>query len=85
MSACKHLADLLKICSVLPVLVIMPAFADDGAPFTLTDGYVFQNQSQGAVGAGDPAYENAGGLTITYGANLPADGIVNNVSFINNS
>ena len=85
MSAYKRLTDLVKICSVLPALAIMPAFADDGAPFTLTDGYVFQNQSQGAVGADDPAYENAGGLTITYGANLPADGIVNNVSFINNS
>ena len=85
MSAYKRLTDLVRICSVLPALAIMPAFADDGAPFTLTDGYVFQNQSQGAVGAGDPAYENAGGLTITYGANLPADGIVNNVSFINNS
>ena len=85
MSAYKRLTDLVKICSVLPALAIMPAFADDGVPFTLTDGYVFQNQSQGAVGAGDPGYENAGGLTITYGANLPADGIVNNVSFINNS
>lgn len=85
MSAYKRLTDLVKICSVLSALAIMPAFADDGAPFTLTDGYVFQNQSQGAVGADDPAYENAGGLTITYGANLPADGIVNNVSFINNS
>ena len=85
MSAYKRLTDLVKICSVLPALAIMPAFADDGAPFTLTDGYVFQNQSQGAVGADNPAYENAGGLTITYGANLPADGIVNNVSFINNS
>lgn len=29
MSRYKHLADLLKICSVLPALAVMPAFAED--------------------------------------------------------
>ena len=75
MSRYKHLADLLKICSVLPALAVMPAFA----AVDITEGQVIENQTNN-----DDANQNAAGLTITYGDSLTTSG-VNNVTFNNNS
>lgn len=75
MSRYKHLADLLKICSVLPALAVMPAFA----AVDITEGQVIENQTNN-----DGANQNAAGLTITYGDSLTTSG-VNNVTFNNNS
>ena len=75
MSRYKHLADLLKICSVLPALAVMPAFAT----VDITEGQVIENQTNN-----DGANQNAAGLTITYGDSLTTSG-VNNVTFNNNS
>lgn len=75
MSRYKHLTDLLKICSVLPALAVMPAFAT----VDITEGQVIENQTNN-----DGANQNAAGLTITYGDSLTTSG-VNNVTFNNNS
>ena len=72
MSRYKHLADLLKICSVLPALAVMPAFAT----VDITEGQVIENQTNN-----DGANQNAAGLTITYGDSLTTSG-VNNVTLL---
>lgn len=51
MSTYKHLADLLKICSILPALAIMPAMAED---FTSTSR-VSLNGVEKAIGGEDTA------------------------------
>ncbi len=55
MSRYKHLADLLKICSVLPALAVMPAFA----AVDITEGQVIENQTNN-----DGANQNAAGRTV---------------------
>ena len=71
----KHLADLLKICYVLPALAVMPAFAK----VDINEGKVIENQTNN-----EGANQNDEGLTITYGDSLTTSG-VNNVTFNNNS
>lgn len=74
MASYKHLTDLLKICSVLPALAIMPAVAS----VEITDGQTITGQINN-----DSDNQNAAGLTITYGDSLTTDG-VNNVTFSDN-
>ena len=74
MATYKHLTDLLKICSVLPALAIMPAVAS----VEITDGQTITGQINN-----DSNNQNAAGLTITYGDSLTTDG-VNNVTFSDN-
>ena len=74
MATYKHLSDLLKICSVLPALAIMPAVAS----VEITDGQTITGQINN-----DSNNQNAAGLTITYGDSLTTDG-VNNVTFSDN-
>ena len=74
MATYKHLSDLLKICSVLPALAIMPAVAS----VEITDGQTITGQINN-----DSHNQNAAGLTITYGDSLTTDG-VNNVTFSDN-
>ena len=74
MATYKHLSDLLKICSVLPALAIMPAVAS----VEITDGQTITGQINN-----DGNNQNAAGLTITYGDSLTTDG-VNNVTFSDN-
>ena len=74
MATYKQLTDLLKICSVLPALAIMPAVAS----VEITDGQTITGQINN-----DSNNQNAAGLTITYGDSLTTDG-VNNVTFSDN-
>ena len=76
MSTYKHLADLLKLCSVLPALAIMPAMA---TTVDISSDTVIENQTNS-----DSTNQNAAGLTLSYGDKLSADG-ANNVVFKNNS
>ena len=76
MSTYKHLADLLKLCSVLPALAIMPAMA---TTVDISSDTVIENQTNS-----DSNNQNAAGLTLSYGDKLSADG-ANNVVFKNNS
>ena len=76
MATYKHLTDLLKICSVLPALAIMPAMA---TTVDISDDTVIENQTNS-----DESNQNAAGLTLSYGDKLSADG-ANNVVFNNNS
>lgn len=76
MSTYKHLADLLKLCSVLPALAIMPAMA---TTVDISSDTVIENQTNSVS-----TNQNAAGLTLSYGDKLSADG-ANNVVFKNNS
>ena len=46
MSNHKHLADLLKVCSILPALAIMPAMAEGADVQSITDGASEQSVTQ---------------------------------------
>lgn len=76
MSTYKHLADLLKLCSVLPALAIMPAMA---TTVDISSNTVIEDQTNSVS-----TNQNAAGLTLSYGDKLSADG-ANNVVFKNNS
>ena len=76
MATYKHLTDLLKICSVLPALAIMPAMAKT---VDISDDTVIENQTNS-----DGSNQNAAGLTLSYGDKLSTNG-ANNVKFNNNS
>ena len=76
MATYKHLTDLLKICSVLPALAIMPAMA---TTVDISDDTVIENQTNS-----DGSNQNAAGLTLSYGDKLSTNG-ANNVVFNNNS
>lgn len=55
MSNTKHLADLLKVCSILPALAIMPAMAEvnvvegDGTPVEVLEGQMDQKADGGRI------------------------------------
>lgn len=76
MATYKHLTDLLKICSVLPALAIMPAMA---TTVDISSDTVIENKTNS-----DSNNQNAAGLTLSYGDKLSTDG-ANNVVFKNNS
>ena len=76
MATYKHLTDLLKICSVLPALAIMPAMAKT---VDISDDTVIENQTNS-----NGSNQNAAGLTLSYGDKLSTNG-ANNVKFNNNS
>lgn len=69
MSRYKHLADLLKICSVLPALAVMPAFAED--PVLNNDNLAQDNQIySGTIEKQYATSTNRGGaVTIDYSTN----------------
>ena len=78
MSNTKHLADLLKVCSILPALAIMPAMADvERIVVTPEDGEVVLNH--GISGA--TADTDGGAVEVKVGAQLSINGGV----FENNS
>ncbi len=72
MSTYKHLADLLKICSVLPVLAVMPAMAEDN--------FAIENQIYNGLIEGNVNKDSTrgGAITINYNTNgvTVADGTV---------
>ncbi len=72
MSTYKHLADLLKICSVLPVLAVMPAMAEDN--FAIED-QIYNGLIEGNVNKDET---RGGAITINYNTNgvTVADGTV---------
>lgn len=69
MSRYKHLADLLKICSVLPALAVMPAFAEDAV---LNNNNLAQD-NQIYSGTTENQYatntDRGGAVTIDYSTN----------------
>lgn len=69
MSRYKHLADLLKICSVLPALAVMPAVAED--PVLNNDNLAQDNQIySGTIEKQYATSTNRGGaVTIDYSTN----------------
>lgn len=69
MSRYKHLADLLKICSVLPALAVMPAFAEDAV--LNNDNLAQDNQIySGTIENQYATSTNRGGaVTIDYSTN----------------
>lgn len=82
MSRYKHLADLLKICSVLPALAVMPAFAEDAV---LNNNNLAQD-NQIYFGTIENQYatsKNLGGaVTIDYSTNDVS--VADNAIFQNN-
>ena len=67
MSNTKHLADLLKVCSILPALAIMPAMAD--LPNTTGNAWVFGDLNLGALTSGSVV----GGRYVSVNANKVND------------
>ncbi len=72
MSKYKHLADLLKICSVLPALAVMPAFAEDNLA---VENQIYSGVMEGNVNTDGT---RGGAITINYNTNgvTVADGTV---------
>lgn len=72
MSKYKHLADLLKICSVLPALAVMPAFAEDNLA---VENQIYSGVIEGNVNTDGT---RGGAITINYNTNgvTVADGTV---------
>ena len=82
MSRYKHLADLLKICSVLPALAVMPAFAEDAV--LNNDNLAQDNQIySGTIENQYATSTNRGGaVTIDYSTNDVS--VADNAIFQNN-
>lgn len=82
MSRYKHLADLLKICSVLPALAVMPAFAEDAV--LNNDNLAQDNQIYfGTIENQYATSKNLGGaVTIDYSTNDVS--VADNAIFQNN-
>lgn len=82
MSRYKHLADLLKICSVLPALAVMPAFAEDAV--LNNDNLAQDNQIySGTIEKQYATSTNRGGaVTIDYSTNDVS--VADNAIFQNN-
>ena len=78
MSNNKHFADLLKVCSILPALAIMPAMADeakigaDSYP-TLFEALSVAQSIPGSVVTLTGTVSNGSGKTIAEGADLTVD------------
>lgn len=75
MSKYKHLTDLLKICSVLPALAILPAFADNMA----ADGQEYSGIVENFVNSDST---RGGAITINY--NTPNVSVADGTLFRNN-
>ena len=73
MSNTKHLADLMKVCSILPVFAVMPAMAEDlrlvvDSEQTVTTGISNSYYSDGRKGGGAIEVLSDGVLTVAGGA-----------------
>lgn len=82
MSRYKHLADLLKICSVLPALAVMPAFAEDAV--LNNDNLAQDNQIYSGTIENQYATstDRGGAVTIDYSTNDVS--VADNAIFQNN-
>ena len=82
MSRYKHLADLLKICSVLPALAVMPAFAEDAV--LNNDNLAQDNQIYSGTIENQYATstDRGGAVTIDYSTNGVS--VADNAIFQNN-
>lgn len=82
MSRYKHLADLLKICSVLPALAVMPAFAEDAV--LNNDNLAQDNQiySETIENQYATSTDRGGAVTIDYSTNDVS--VADNAIFQNN-
>ena len=71
MSNTKHLADLLKVCSILPALVVMPAMAETEVieeRIQLTSDKVYQTDvlASGISGASGAVFDVAAGANLVF-------------------
>lgn len=72
MSNTKHLADLMKVCSILPIFAVMPAMAEDlrlvvDSEQTVTTGISNSHYSNGQRGGGAIEVLSNGVLTVAGG------------------
>ena len=82
MSRYKHLADLLKICSVLPALAVMPAFAEDAVLNNNNLAQDNQIYSETIENQYATSTERGGAVTIDYSTNDVS--VADNAIFQNN-
>lgn len=82
MSRYKHLADLLKICSVLPALAVMPAFAEDAVlnnDNLAQDNQIYSGPIENQYAT---STDRGGAVTIDYSTNDVS--VADNAIFQNN-
>ena len=82
MSRYKHLADLLKICSVLPALAVMPAFAEDAVLNNNNLAQDNQIYSETIENQYATSTDRGGAVTIDYSTNDVS--VADNAIFQNN-
>ena len=82
MATYKHLTDLLKICSVLPALAIMPAMAEE--PIVNNDNLAQPNQVYSGTIAGQAADDETRGGAVTIGYGVSGVSVADGTSFIGN-
>ena len=82
MATYKHLTDLLKICSVLPALAIMPAMAEE--PIVNNDNLAQDEQVYSSTIAGQAANDETRGGAVTIGYGVSGVSVADGTSFIGN-
>ena len=82
MATYKHLSDLLKICSVLPALAIMPAMAEE--PIVNNENTAQPNQVYRGTIAGQAADDETRGGAVTIGYGVSGVSVADGTSFIGN-
>ena len=82
MATYKHLTDLLKICSVLPALAIMPAMAEE--PIVNNDNLAQPDQVYSGTIAGQAANDETRGGAVTIGYGVSGVSVADGTSFIGN-
>ena len=82
MATYKHLTDLLKICSVLPALAIMPAMAEE--PIVNNDNLAQPGQVYSSTIAGQAADNTTRGGAVTIDVDVSGVSVADGTSFIGN-
>jgi len=82
MATYKHLSDLLKICSVLPALAIMPAMAEES--IVNNDNLAQSDQVYRGTIADKVADDKARGGAVTIGYDVSGVSVADGTSFIGN-
>ena len=82
MATYKHLTDLLKICSVLPALAIMPAMAEE--PIVNNNNLAQSDQVYSGTIAGQAADNTTRGGAVTIDVDVSGVSVADGTSFIGN-
>ena len=82
MATYKHLTDLLKICSVLPALAIMPAMAEE--PIVNNNNLAQSDQVYNSTIAGQAADDTERGGAVTIDYDVSGVSVADGISFIGN-